>query len=178
MGGFIQVKSISYGEEIFPAANVAFFSIFFHIICLYKLCSRILLPREMFSQDPIEWPDEVEVLIDQLEGESAERDLTREERALMDVYETVPVLESEDCLHEFWQSAVDHQRIINSFDRIGATALVDPLNASRWCGTRSQERGDYSETEADYLASIEEEVPAGLDELMDLVLDFIEEELG
>jgi len=132
----------------------------------------------MFSQDPIEWPEEVEILIDRLESESAERALSRAERALMDVYETVPVLESEDGLHEFWQSGVDHQRIINSFDLIGATTLVDPLNASRWCGTRSEDRSDYSETEADYLATIEEELPAGLEELTDLVLEFIEEELG
>jgi hypothetical protein len=132
----------------------------------------------MFFQEPIEWPAEVEILIDRLESESAKRDLSREERALLDVYETVPVLESEDCLHEFWQSAVDHQRIINSFDLIGATSLVDPLNASRWCGTRSQDRCDYSETEADYLATIEEDLPAAMDELIDLVLAFIEEELG
>lgn len=72
----------------------------------------------MFPQDPIEWPDEVEVLIDQLESESTERALTREERALMDVYETIPLLESEDGLHEFWQSAINHQRIINSFDLV------------------------------------------------------------
>lgn len=132
----------------------------------------------MLSQEPIEWPDKIEALVDRLEDESAERDLTREERALMDVYETVPILESEDCLHEFWQSDLNHQRVINSFDLIGATTLVDPLNASRWCGTRSQDRCDYSETEADYLATIEEELPAGMDELIDLVLEFIEEELG
>jgi hypothetical protein len=132
----------------------------------------------MFPQDPIEWPDEVEVLVDRLESESTGRALTREERALMDVYETVPLLESEDGLHEFWQSAINHQRIINSFDLIGATTLVDPLNASRWCGTRSQDRSDYSETESDYLATIEEELPAAMDELIDLVLDFMEEELG
>jgi hypothetical protein len=132
----------------------------------------------MFSQEPIEWPEEVEILIDHLESESAERDLSRAERALMDVYETVPVLESEDGLHEFWQSPLDHQRIIKSFDLIGAATLVDPLNASRWCGARSQDRCDLSETEAAYLATIEEELPAGMDELIDLVLDFIEEELG
>ena len=132
----------------------------------------------MNFHEPIEWPSEVEVLVDRLEGESAERDLSREERALMDVYETVPILESEDCLHEFWQSGIDHQRVINSFDLIGASSLVDPLNASRWCATRSEERGDYSETEADYLATIEEDLPAAMDELVDLVLDFIEEELG
>jgi hypothetical protein len=132
----------------------------------------------MFSQEPIEWPAKVEILVDRLEGESSERALSREERALMDVYETVSILESDDGLHGFWQSGIDHQRVINSFDLIGAASLVDPLNASRWCGTRSQEHSDYSETEADYLATIEEELPAGMDELIDLVLVFIEEELG
>ncbi|MEM1085218.1 MAG: hypothetical protein AAGI48_13990 [Verrucomicrobiota bacterium] len=131
----------------------------------------------MLTQEPIEWPDDVELLIDRLENESAERSLTREERALMDVYETVPVLESQDCLHEFWHSGVDHQRVIKSFDLVGASALVDPLNASRWCGSQSEDRNEYSETEADYLATIEEEVPAGMDELVDLILAFIEEEL-
>jgi hypothetical protein len=132
----------------------------------------------MFSQEPIEWPEQVESLVDRLESESSGRALSREEQALMDVYETVPMLESEDSLHGFWQSGLDHQRVINSFDLIGAATLVDPLNASRWCETRSQDREDYSETEADYLATIEEELPAGLDELIDLVLEFIEEELA
>ncbi len=132
----------------------------------------------MFDQEPIEWPEEVEILIDRLENESAERALNRAERALMDVYETVPILESEDGLHDFWQSGVDHQRIINSFDLIGAATLVDPLNASRWCETRSADREDYSETESDYLATIEEELPTALDELVDLVMDFIEDEFS
>lgn len=142
-----------------------------------KGCSCVLNPPDMLSQEPIEWPEEIEALVDRLEGESAERALSREERALMDVYETVPILESEDCLHEFWQSDVNHQRVISSFDLIGAASLVDPLNASRWCGTRSQDRSDYSETEEEYLATIEEELPAGMDELVDLVLEFIEKEL-
>ena len=132
----------------------------------------------MFSQQTMEWPEEVEILVDRLEGESAERNLSREERALMDVYETVPVLESEGCLHEFWQSAVDHQRVINSFELIGAATLVDPLNASRWCETRSEDRNDYSETEESYLSNIEEELLAGMEELADIVLGFIEEEMS
>ncbi|BDS05726.1 hypothetical protein NT6N_07660 [Oceaniferula spumae] len=131
----------------------------------------------MFSQEPIEWPDEVEVLIDQLESEAPERDLSREERAVMDIYETVPILQSEDCLHEFWQSGIEHQRIINSFELIGSTIVVDAMNASRWCGTRSEHRNDYTETEADHLATIEEELEAGMDELIDLLMDFIEEEM-
>lgn len=144
---------------------------------LGKVRLGIQYPPSMLLQDAIEWPDEVEVLVDQLEGESAERDLTREERALMDIYETVPVLESQDCLHEFWQSGMNHQRIINSFDLIGATGLVDPLNASRWCETRTEDRNDYSETESSYLTSIEEELAEGMDELVDLVVEFIKEEM-
>ena len=131
----------------------------------------------MLNQEVVEWPDQVEALVERLENEAPERPLSREERALMDVYETVPVLESEDCLHEFWQSEIDQQRVINSFDLIGATALVGPLNASRWCGGCSTDRSDYSETEAEYLATIEEDLPAGMEELVDLVLAFIEGEL-
>ena len=132
----------------------------------------------MLSQETIEWPDPIEVLIDQLENESSERDFTREERALMDIYETIPILQSDDSLHEFWQSGIDHQRIINSFELIGATSLVDPLNASRWCETRPEDRNDYSETEANHLATIEEELIDGMDELIDLLLVFVEEEIN
>ena len=131
----------------------------------------------MLTQEAVEWPDQVEALVERLENEAPERTLSREERALMDVYETVPILESEDCLHEFWQSEIDQQRVINSFDLIGATALVDPLNASRWCGSCNPDRSEYSETEAEYLATIEEDLPAGMEELVDLVLAFIEGEL-
>ena len=132
----------------------------------------------MLPQEIIEWPDLIEVLIDQLEHESSKREFTREERALMDIYETIPILQSDDSLHEFWQSGIDQQRIINSFELIGATSLVDPLNASRWCETRPEDRNDYSETEANHLASIEEELVDGMDELIDLVLAFIEEEMN
>ena len=132
----------------------------------------------MLSHEPIEWPDEVELLVDRLESESAERVLSREERAVMDVYETVPVLESQDGLHGFWQSGVNQQRVISSFELIGASTLVDPLNASRWCETRPEDRNEYSETEEEYLATIEEELFEGMDELPDLLLAFIEEELG
>lgn len=144
---------------------------------LCKTGSSVLSPPAMLKQETLEWPDEVEVLIDQLENESTERDLTREERALMDIYETVPILQSDDCLHEFWQSGMNHQRIINSFELIGATGLVDPLNASRWCETRPEDRNDYTGTEADYLASIEEELVEGMEDLIELVMDFIEEEM-
>lgn len=132
----------------------------------------------MFSQEPIEWPEQVEMLIERLEEETSERALSREERALMDVVETIPILESEDCLHGFWHTGVNHQRVIRSFELIGATTVADALNASRWCESRSEDRNDYSGTEEDYLVTIEEELYAGMDELIDLMLEFIEDELG
>ena len=148
------------------------------LVSLGKDRLPVLNLRAMFSHEPIEWPDEVEVLVDRLENESAERKLSREERAIMDVYETVVVLEGADGLHGFWQSDVNHQRVINSFELIGATTLVDPLNASRWCETRPDDRHEYSETEEEYLSTIEEELFEGMDELVDIVLVFIEDELG
>jgi hypothetical protein len=72
---------------------------------------------------------------------------------------------------------MNHQRIINSFELIGATSLVDPLNASRWCETRPEDRNDYTGTEADYLANIEEELVEGMEDLIELVMDFVEEEM-
>lgn len=131
-----------------------------------------------FEFEPIEWSDEITVLIDQLDEKSAGSGLKREERALLDVVETVQVLGPDgDGLHDFWQSGVDHHRIINSFDMVGSSAMVDALNASQWCQTRSSDRDEYSETEAEYLASTEEDMYEALGELPELVEEFVEEEL-
>lgn len=132
-----------------------------------------------FLHEPIEWDDEITMLIDQLEEKSADGGLTREERALMDVVETVQLLDPEgDGLHDFWQTPLNHRRIINSFDLVGASAIVDALNASQWCQTRGDDRGQYSETESDYLAGIEEELYEALGELEEQVGEFVEDELG
>jgi hypothetical protein len=77
-------------------------------------------------------------------------------------------------LHEFWQSELDHRRIINSFDLVGSSAMVDELNASQWCQTRNADRDQYSETESEYLASIEEDLSDALSELPELVGEFVE----
>ncbi|MEP4079805.1 hypothetical protein [Haloferula sp.] len=131
-----------------------------------------------FDQEPIEWNDEITLLIDQLDEKSAGDGLTREERALMDVVETVQLLESEgDGLHDFWQSGVDHQRVINSFDLVGSSAMVDVLNASQWCQTRDADRDQYTDTEGEYLASIEEDLYPALSELPEQVGEFVDDEL-
>lgn len=132
-----------------------------------------------FEREPIEWDDEVMMLIEQLEEKAEEGGLNRKERALLDVVETVQLLDPEgEGLHEFWQTPLNHRRIINSFDMIGASAMVDALNASQWCQTRDSDLDQYTETEAEYLAGIEEELHDALAELPDHVAEFIEDELG
>lgn len=133
-----------------------------------------------FGYEPIEWDDDITRLIDRLEEKTADGEgLTRPERALMDVVETVQLLDPEgEGLHEFWQSEIDHRRIIKSFDLVGASAVVDSLNASQWCQNRPDDRDQYTETESDYLTSIEEELYDALGELPDLLAEFVEDELN
>ncbi len=131
-----------------------------------------------FENEPVEWNDEITLLIDRLDEKSEGSALTREERALMDVIETVQLLDSDgDGLHDFWQSGLDHRRIINSFDLVGSSAMVDVLNASQWCQTRNADRDQYTETESDYLASTEEDLYQALSELAEQVAEFVEDEL-
>lgn len=128
--------------------------------------------------DKIELSDEVLTLVDELEQVSTERELSREERALIDVVDTVNLIEDGEGLNEFWLSPLNHRRIINSFDILGASQLVDGLNASQWCQAACDDRSQYSDKEEEYLAEIEEEFFEGLSELPDILDDFIEDELG
>jgi hypothetical protein len=131
-----------------------------------------------FERAPIEWDDEITELIEKLEEKTQESGLTRQERALMDVIETVQLLDPEgDGLHEFWHTPINHRRIIHSFDMIGASAMVDVLNASQWCQTRDEDIEQYTDTEAEYLLGIEEELHEALSELPDQLAEFIEDEL-
>lgn len=146
--------------------------------CLDPAIDQLQFSREMnFEHEAIEWDDEITLLIDRLDEKSAQSGLTREERALMDVIETVQLLDQEgDGLHEFWQTPLNHSRIISSFDLVGASGMVDALNAGQWCQTRA-DLDQYNETESDYLASIEEELNEALTELPEQVAEFIEDEL-
>ena len=67
--------------------------------------------------------------------------------------------------------------MINSFDLVGSAAMVDLLNSSQWCETRTTDRDQYTEAETNYLSEIEEELPTALEELNDLLEEFIEGEL-
>jgi hypothetical protein len=140
--------------------------------------SIFVLRRMTFDYEPIEWSDEVLELVEHLEEKATACGLTRAERALLDVVETVQLLApGGDGLHEFWHSDLAHRRVIGSFDLVGASSVVDALNASQWCQTRGENRDEYSETEAEYLGGIEEELYDALGELPELVEEFVEEEM-
>jgi hypothetical protein len=147
---------------------------------LDRMPAGLQFSREMtFEREPIEWDDDIEILIEKLEEKAEQGGLTRKERALMDVVETVQLLDPEgDGLHEFWHTPIDHRRIINSFDMVGASAMVDVLNASQWCQTRDADLDQLTETEGEYLAGIQEELDEALSELPDQVAEFIEDELA
>ncbi|MFC4991695.1 hypothetical protein [Rubritalea tangerina] len=127
--------------------------------------------------DATEFSDDIEILVDKLEDESNSRALTREERALIDVLDTVKLIEEGEGLNEFWLSSIDQSRIINSFELVGASTIVDTLNASQWCQAATEDRSQYSSTEADYLSSIEEEYFEAVNDLPEIVESFIEDEL-
>jgi predicted Zn-dependent protease with MMP-like domain len=55
--------------------------------------------------------------------------------------------------------------------------MVDVLNASQWCQTRNADLDQYTETESDYLGSIQEELYDALSELAEQVAEFVEDEL-
>ena len=124
----------------------------------------------------IEFSDDLEILIDSLEQESAERELSRNERALIDVIDAVSLITSEeDALHEFWQSPVNHEQIINSFELVGASGLVDHLNSSQWCKSRTEDRSQYTETESSHIGEIEEQFFEELQDLPEILDTFVEE---
>lgn len=54
----------------------------------------------------VEWSDEILIFVDELVDElvekSTESDLSREEQAIVDVVETVQLIEEGDGLHDLW----------------------------------------------------------------------------
>lgn len=123
-----------------------------------------------------EFSDDIEILVDNLEETSQERALSRNEQAVLDVVDTVGVVEQEG-LQEFWSSPINQDQIIKSFDLIGAAQIVDVFNSSQWCRRKAAETSQFTEVESSYLSEIEDELHSGLWEVPELLEAFIEDEL-
>lgn len=132
------------------------------------------LDNRMIFKGEIELGDDIEILVDELESIAEERSLSRDERAIMDVVEILEVI-GEQGLHEFWHSPVNHDRVINSFDLIGASQMVDLFNGTQWCRSCASDRGLLTEVETNHLSEIEEDLDTELAELPSLLKEFIED---
>lgn len=127
-----------------------------------------------FSENT-EFGDDIEILLSELEAASENRDLTRAERAVIDAVDTIRLIEEGEGLHEFWQTDLNHSRVMNSFDIVGSERMVDAIKAGQWCETRLEDRSLYTETEADYLSELEEELYEAIAEMPDVLEEFIED---
>lgn len=128
----------------------------------------------MTFSEHTEFGDEIEILLADLEAAAGERELTRQELAVIDVVDAIRLLEEGEGLHEFWQTDLNHSRILNSFDIVGSERMVDAIKAGQWCETRLEDRSLYTETEADHLSENEEELFEAIAEMPDILNEFIE----
>ncbi len=122
----------------------------------------------------IEFSDDIVILVDELETASSERTLSRDERAILDVVDTIELVGREG-LHEFWHSSLSHEQVINSFDLIGASQMVDLFNGSQWCCSCASDRGQLTEVETNHLSEIEEDLDGELSEAVELLEEFLED---
>lgn len=121
----------------------------------------------------IEFSEAVEELIDTLESE--ERELSEREQVVMDVIEVVRLID-EEGLHEFWFGPLNCEQSIKALDEIAAYEIVDHIQSSQWVQSASEDRNDFSETEAEHLAEIEEELYEKLEDVSELIEEYLEEE--
>ena len=131
----------------------------------------------MSFSDKTEFGDDIEILLSELEAVSENRPLTRGELALIDVVDSIRLIEEGEGLHDFWQTDLDHSRIMNSFDIVGSERMVDAIKSGQWCETRLEDRSLYTETEANYLSELEEELFEAIAEMPEILMEFIEDGL-
>jgi len=131
----------------------------------------------MSFSDRTEFGDDIEILLSELESASENRPLTRGELALIDVVDSIRLIEEGEGLHDFWQTDLDHSRIMNSFDIVGSERMVDAIKSGQWCETRLEDRSLYTETEANYLSELEEELFEAIAEMPEILMEFIEDGL-
>ena len=128
----------------------------------------------MNHSNSIEISDNIEIFVDQLESEAEERSLTRDEQAVLDVFDNLELISSEG-LHGFWHEGSQHEQVIQSFDLIGASQVVDLFNASQWVRASHGDIDQFTERESDHLSEIEENITESLEEACSMLEEFIED---
>ena len=98
----------------------------------------------MSFSDSTDFGDDIELLLAELEAATEDRDLTREERAVIDVVDAIRLIEGGEGLHEFWQSDLNHSQIMNSFDIIGSRFERNFTLERRCSKGRKSRKGNFS----------------------------------
>jgi len=120
----------------------------------------------------IEYTEDIEELIEDIEQDSEERQLSEKEQYIVNVVEATRGIE-EDGLLEFWQNTDDPEEVLKSFDAVGAYDLFDMLQSSQWCQAKTSE---LTEAESAHLEEIESELALLLNDLPEILQDFFEDE--
>ena len=105
--------------------------------------------------------------------DNPELELNELESVVVEVTEAAALIES-DGLHELWHSSMDPDKVIKSFDEIGAFEIVDLIQSSQWCVSAASDRGEFSDTEENHLSEIEEELEMRLEDLDGFLLEYLE----
>jgi len=122
----------------------------------------------------IQYSEQVEEIIEAIDTDP-ERDLASHEKIVLDVVEAAAIIES-DGLQMIWVGPLDPDVAIKAFDEIGAFEVVDLIQSTQWCSSAADDRGNYSETEENHISEIEEELFVKLEELPDLIDEYLEDQ--
>jgi hypothetical protein len=120
----------------------------------------------------IQFSDKIEILLEEFETE--DRELSSVEKVIVNVVEAASLID-EEGLHSFWHSGFNENLVIKSFDAIGAFEIIDLIQSSQWVKSAADDRGDLSDTEESHLSDIESELLPLLEDLSDLIEEYLEE---
>lgn len=122
----------------------------------------------------IQYSEQVEEIIEAIDADP-DRDLASHEKIVLDVVEAAAIIES-DGLQMIWVGPLDPDVAIKAFDEIGASEVVDLIQSTQWCSSAADDRGNYSKTEENHISEIEEELSVKLEELPDLIDEYLEDQ--
>lgn len=121
----------------------------------------------------IEFTTDIEDILEDIE-ESDSTDLSETQQHIVNAVDTARLLE-EEGLYGFWMAPINHESMMKTFDAIGAYELHDLFQSSQWCENKTADQ-ELNEVETSHLEDIESELMPLLEDLPDILQDFLEDE--
>lgn len=122
----------------------------------------------------IEFTSDIEEILEEIE-EADDTKLTAQQQHIFTVVETTRLLE-EEGLFGFWTGTTNQEIIMKSFNAIGAYELHDLFQSSQWCENKSADQ-ELNEVETSHLEDIESELTPLLEDVPDILQDFLDDEV-